>query len=57
MYTSGTMYGQPGDFNPLNTGDYTTGTLGLLYEPPFLYNPLTNKFIPCLAQSGSWTGA
>ena len=47
----------PGDFNPLNTGDYTTGTLGLLYEPLFLYNPLTNKFIPWLAQSGSWTGA
>jgi peptide/nickel transport system substrate-binding protein len=57
MYTSGTMYGQPGDFNPLNTGDYTTGTLGLLYEPLFVYNPLTNKFIPWLAQSGSWTGA
>ena len=57
LYTSGTMYGQPGDFNPLNTGDYTTGTLGLLYEPLFLYNPLTDKFIPWLAQSGSWTGS
>jgi len=56
LYTSGTLWGPPGDFNPLNQGDYTTGTLGLLYEPLFLYNPLTDKFIPWLAQSGSWTG-
>jgi peptide/nickel transport system substrate-binding protein len=57
LYTSGTLYGPPGDFNPLNQGDYTTGTLGLLYEPLFLYNPLTDKFIPWLAQSGTWTGS
>ena len=57
MYTSGTMYGPPGDFNPIKNWDYATGTLGLLYEPLFMYNPLTDKFIPWLAQSGSWTGA
>ena len=57
LYTTGTMYGQPSDFNPLNTGDYTTGTLGLLYEPLFLYNPITDKFTPWLAKSGGWTGA
>jgi peptide/nickel transport system substrate-binding protein len=57
LYTSGTMYGPPGDFNPIKDWDYTTGTFGLLYESLFLYNPLTDKFIPWLAQSGSWTGA
>ena len=57
LYTSGTMWGPPGDFNPIKNWDYTTGTLGLLYEPLFMYNPLTDKFIPWLAKSGSWTGA
>jgi peptide/nickel transport system substrate-binding protein len=57
LYTSGTMYGPPGDFNPIKDWDYTTGTFGLLYESLFLYNPLNDKFTPWLAQSGSWTGA
>jgi peptide/nickel transport system substrate-binding protein len=56
LYTSGTMWGPPGDFNPIKDWDYATGTFGLLYEPLFMYNPLTDKFIPWLAQSGSWTG-
>jgi peptide/nickel transport system substrate-binding protein len=56
LYTSGTMYGPPVDFNPVGP-NYVTGTFGLLYESLFLYNPLTDKFIPWLAQSGSWTGA
>jgi peptide/nickel transport system substrate-binding protein len=57
LYTSGTMYGPPGDFNPIKNWDYTTGTLGLLYEPLYLYNPITDKFVPWLAKSGGWTGA
>ncbi len=57
LYTSGTMWGPPGDFNPIKDWDYSTGTFGLLYEPLFLYNPLTDKFVPWLAQSGTWTGA
>jgi peptide/nickel transport system substrate-binding protein len=57
LYTSGTMYGPPGDFNPIKDWDYATGSFGLLYESLFLYNPLTDKFTPWLAQSGSWTGA
>ena len=50
LYTSGTMWGPPGDFNPIKNWDYATGTLGLLYEPLFIYNPLTDKFTPWLAQ-------
>jgi len=57
VYTSGTMWGPPGDFNPIKDWDYATGTLGLLHEPLFIYNPLTDKFTPWLAKSGSWTGA
>jgi peptide/nickel transport system substrate-binding protein len=57
LYTSGTMWGPPGQFNPIKNWNYTTGTLGLLFEPLFLYNPLSDKFVPWLAKSGGWTGA
>ena len=56
LYTGGSMWGPPTDFNPVAAG-YVTGTLGLLYETLFLYNPINDKFTPWLAQSGSWTGA
>jgi peptide/nickel transport system substrate-binding protein len=56
LYTTGTMWYPPGNFNPYNNLN-TTGTIGLLYEPLYLYNPLTDKFTPWLAQSGSWTGS
>ena len=56
LYTSGTATRRPTNFNPLNTGSRYTGTMGLLYEPLFLYNPITNSYIPWLATSGTWTG-
>ena len=34
---------------------YAMGTLGLVYEPLFNYDPLTNEYIPWLAESGEWT--
>jgi peptide/nickel transport system substrate-binding protein len=54
LYTSGTMYGPPVNWNPLAVGSFATGTLGLVYEPLFLYDPLADKFIPWLAKSGTW---
>jgi len=57
LYTSGTAYGAPGNFNPLDAGARYTGTMGLLYEPLFLYNPVTNKYMPWLATAGSWHGS
>ncbi len=39
------------------TGNYATGTLGLVYETLFLYDPLADKFMPWLAESGAWTDA
>jgi len=56
VYTSGTAGNSPNNFNPNDIGSLYTGTVGLLYEPLFLYDPIHNKFIPWLASSGSWNG-
>jgi len=57
LYTSGISYGAPTTWNPMNfdSGGFATGTTGLLYETLFLYNPVTNSYIPWLARSGTWT--
>jgi peptide/nickel transport system substrate-binding protein len=60
LYTSGTAYVAPSNWNPLDTGNYSTGTQGLIYEPLFLYNPLSTSskpYEPWLATSGSWNSA
>jgi peptide/nickel transport system substrate-binding protein len=56
LYTSGTQWGPPSSWNPFNLGGYAMGTIGLVYETPFIYDPLTNEYIPWLAESGQWTG-
>lgn len=55
LYTGGTQWGPPAGYNPWNLGNYAMGTFGLCYEPMFLYDPLTDKYTPWLAESGSWT--
>ena len=55
LYTSGTAYGAPINWNPMNLGNFATGTEGLIYETLFLYNPVANTYIPWLAKSGTWT--
>ena len=57
LYTSGTQWGAPSSWNPLNSGGYATGTLGLCYETLFIYDPLADKFTPYLAESDSWVDA
>ena len=57
LYTGGKQWGPVSNWNPLLTGNYATGTLGLVYETLFLYDPLTDKFTPWLAESGTWTDA
>ena len=42
-------------FNPLRT-ERSTGTVGLLYETLFRYDPLADKYIPWLATGGKWVG-
>jgi peptide/nickel transport system substrate-binding protein len=54
LYTTGTMWGPYSDFNPFKTWDYVTGTIGLVYETAFRYDPLHDHFIPWLATKGTW---
>jgi peptide/nickel transport system substrate-binding protein len=49
LYTSGTAYSPPSNWNPLDTGNFATGTQGLIYEPLFLYDPIKNAYDPWLA--------
>jgi len=56
LYTSGSAYAPPSNWNPFNIGNMATGTQGLVYEPLFLYDPIHNKYDPWLATSGSWSG-
>jgi len=55
FYTSGTQWGPPSSWNPFNTGGYAMGTIGLCYETLFIFDPMTNKYTPWLAESGNWT--
>jgi peptide/nickel transport system substrate-binding protein len=56
LYTTGTQWGPYSDLNPFKNWDYVTGTIGLLYETPFRYDPLKDEFIPWLASEGKWDG-
>jgi peptide/nickel transport system substrate-binding protein len=58
LYTSGTAYSPPSNWNPLDQGNFATGTQGLIYEPLFLYDPVKNAYDPWLALSSSgWNSA
>ncbi|GAA2388652.1 ABC transporter substrate-binding protein [Nonomuraea africana] len=54
LYTGGTQWGAPANFNPIRNWDHATGTNGLVYEPLFLFDPNTGTFTPWLAESGAW---
>jgi len=54
LYTQGSAWGPPSDWNPVTNWEFATGTLGLCYETLFQYNPLTDEMIPWLAESGEW---
>jgi peptide/nickel transport system substrate-binding protein len=56
LYTSGKQWGAPNSWNPIADWAYAMGTLGLVYEPLFTYDPLADKYEPWLAASGEWTG-
>ncbi|GLU46242.1 ABC transporter substrate-binding protein [Nocardiopsis ansamitocini] len=55
LYTGGSQWGPPISWNPLSLGNYATGTVGLVYETLFLFEPETGEYLPWLAQSGDWT--
>jgi len=55
LYMSGNQWSPNTDLNPAKNWDYVTGLVGLVYETPFRYDPLNDKFIPWLASGGKWT--
>lgn len=59
LYISGAAWGPPTDWNPFITWSKanTSGTVGLIYEPLFFYDPVTDQLIPWLAESGEWKSA
>lgn len=58
LYISGAAWGPPSDWNPFITWSKanTSGTVGLIYEPLFFYDPVEDELIPWLAESGEWKG-
>ncbi|MEM1913251.1 MAG: ABC transporter substrate-binding protein [Thermofilaceae archaeon] len=56
LYISGAAWGPPTDWNPFITWSKanTSGTVGLIYEPLFFYDPLKDELIPWLAEYGEW---
>jgi peptide/nickel transport system substrate-binding protein len=55
LYTGGTQWGPPSNWNPMRNWDYATGTVNLLYETLFVYDPMEDTFTPWLAESGDPT--
>lgn len=55
LYTSGTQWGPPANYNPFRNWDHATGTKGLAYETLFHFDPNQGKLTPWLAQSGAWS--
>jgi len=55
LYMSGNQWSPNNDLNPAKNWDYVTGLVGFVYETPFRYDPLADKFIPWLATGGKWT--
>lgn len=54
LYVTGDQWGPPSNWNPWNGGGYSVGTLGLIYETLFVYDPMTDEFTPWLAESEKW---
>ena len=54
LYTMGKQWGAATSWNPLQQGSYAMGTIGLCYETLYVYNPLTDEYIPWIADSGEW---
>lgn len=54
LYVGGGLWSQPNNFNPTVSWAAVTGTIGLIYETLFLYDPLKDQLEPWLAESGKW---
>ena len=50
---AGSIYSIPTNWNPIHPSP-TSGTVGLVYEPLFHFDPLEGEHIPWLASEGKW---
>ncbi len=54
LYIGGGIWAPPSNWNPFVPWNAVAGTIGLVYETLFFYDPLTGKLEPWLAESGEW---
>ncbi|MFG2077668.1 ABC transporter substrate-binding protein [Nonomuraea maritima] len=54
LYTTGTQWGPPANYNPIREWDHAVGTKGLVYETLFHYDATAAQLKPWLAAGGSW---
>ncbi len=57
LYAGGGLWAPPSNWNPITPWNAVTGTVGLIYETLFAYDPLRDEMIPWLAESGKWTSS
>ncbi|EKF50301.1 extracellular solute-binding protein [Thermosipho africanus H17ap60334] len=57
LYAGGGLWAPPSNWNPITPWNAVTGTVGLIYETLFAYDPLKDEMIPWLAESGKWTSS
>ncbi|MCP5465759.1 MAG: hypothetical protein H7A31_03585 [Thermotogae bacterium] len=54
LVAGGGLWNTPTNWNPFTPWNATTGTVGLVYETLFTYDPLTDNLRPWLAEKGEW---
>ncbi len=54
LYVGGGMWAPPSNWNPFVPWNAVAGTIGLVYETLFLYDPLNGSLKPWLAERGVW---
>ncbi|AKI96653.1 ABC transporter substrate-binding protein [Kosmotoga pacifica] len=54
LYAGGGLWAPPNNWNPITPWSAVTGTVGLVYETLYLYDPLSDEMIPWLAKNGEW---
>ncbi|GAB3743740.1 ABC transporter substrate-binding protein [Nocardiopsis nanhaiensis] len=54
LYTTGTAWDPPTSWNPMMRGNFAVGTIGLVYESLFHYDPEEGEYEHWLAESDDW---
>ncbi len=54
LYAGGGLWEPPSNWNPMQPWGAVSGTIGLIYETLFTYDPITDTLSPWLAHEGEW---